>query len=576
MTKYGTGVKQPAKLQARAEEFLNKNLSAIKKTPPRDVRNLFEDLQIYQTELENRNEALYNMQRELQLARDKYSVLYEFAPIGYFTINEEGLILETNYTCASLLDIDKGDLVGKYFQSFIAKDSLEIFHELCGKILGEKTKQSKELKLRKKDGAEIFCHLEGLIGQCATGELMQIRMVVTDISERKRAEQERKKVQARLQHVSRMKALTIFAGGIAHEFNNILGIILGNTENAIEGVSRNDPVRKNLTEVYSAAFRAKDVVKQILAFSHNSEVELKPVRMGKVVGEAVKLIRSASPAGIEVRHSFLHNSDIIYADPTQLQQMLLNLCSNAFHSMAESGGGILKIHLEDFNLDESAVGDYNELQPGTYLKLTVSDTGEGMDSHIADRIFDPCFSTKEMEEGPGMGLAVTYGIVKNHGGDIAYQSEIGNGTVFQVLLPVIQDTVVCEEVGVQPKPEGCERVLLVDDEEILLTIVKENLNELGYDVYAETRAVKALEAFKNNPDFFDIVVTDMSMPEITGDNLAREVLNTRPDIPIVLCTGFSERLSERETKDMGIRAFVMKPILAGELAGIIRDVLDVK
>lgn len=699
MSEQNFEITPPVKLQMRAEEFLNKNLSAIKKIPPRKVRNLFEDFQIYQNELETRNKELSIAQRELKAALDRYSDLYEFAPIGYFTINDLGMIVDANVTGALFLEAERDSLIGMPFSYFISEDTQETFELLRNDLLKKKAKQRCELKLARKDKTELFCQLECSLFQSIDGEFRQIRMAATDISERNRleetlrkneiklktifenandeiiymdldgtilevnkkvedlfgykqeevvgkkyyefdalsernlqktkelisealsgkptslrrfaakhkdgtdvyvetstslvkdgemknilivmrdiserkhAEEEKARLEAQLQQTRRMEAMDTFAGGIAHEFNNLLGIILGNAELALDATTASDPVQRNLKEMRTASLRARNVVKQILAYSRKIEMESKPVRIGRVIEENIKMIRSLSPTGIEISHSILSQNDKVYADPTQIEQVLLNLCFNAFDAMG--GGGALEIALEDYELDEGSVADYHDLKSGNYVRLTVSDTGRGIEGDVMERIFDPYFSTKEEDGYSGMGLAVTYGLVKKHGGDIAVQSEHGKGTVVHVLLPVIEDHACIEEPG-QLVSKGNERILFVDDEESLVILIKERLRQFGYEVDAETSPVKALKSFLDHPDRFDLVITDMSMPDITGDIFAREILKIRADIPIILCSGFSERISEEEAKKMGIRKFVMKPILASELAGIIRNVLDEK
>ncbi len=572
MSNQSSGIKRPAKLRMRAEEFLNKNLSAIKKTPPRKVRNLFEDFQIYQNELETRNKELCIAQRELKTALDRYSDLYEFAPVGYFTINDLGMIVEANLVGASFLEVDRASLIGTPFSHFISEDTRETFEFIRRELNEKKVKQRCELKLERKDGTERFCQLECSISQNKDYEFKQIQIAVTDISELKHIEEEKVRLGVQLQQTRRMEAMDTFAGGIAHEFNNLLGIILGNAEMVLDSTAESDPIQGNLKEMRSASLRARNVVRQILAYSRNIKMELKPVRIGRVVEENIKMIRSLCPSEIEISHRSPSKDDIVYADSTQIEQVLLNLCSNAFDAM-EDGGGALEIAFDDYELDEVSVGDYQDLKSGNYVRLAVSDTGRGMEADVLERIFDPYFSTKE-ENDSGMGLAVTYGIVKKHGGDIAVESVPGKGTVIHVLLPVLKDHATSEALEIGPLAQGSERILFVDDEESLVYTVRTKLEKYGYSVNAETSPLRALDSFRESPDKFDLVITDMSMPDIPGDILAKEILKIRPDIPIVLCTGFSERMSEVEAKTMGIREFVMKPALASELVGIIRNVLD--
>ncbi len=385
---------------------------------------------------------------------------------------------------------------------------------------------------------------------------------------------EHKKLEAQLRQARKMESIGTLAGGIAHDFNNILYSLTGYTELALDDTEKGTQLHNNLQEVFSAAKCASDLVKQILTFSRQTEAEKKPVKVQSVVKEVIKLLKTSIPTTIEIRQNIDADCKPVLADPTQIHQVVMNLATNAYHAMCEKGG-VLNINVakEKISVDDSA--SYPDLTPGTYIKLTVSDTGHGIDKAIIEKIFDPYFTTKPPGQGTGMGLSIIHGIVKSHGGDIKVYSEPGIGTEFYVYFPLI------ETKPVEPKivstglvQKGSERILLVDDEEPIVRMVKQMLERLGYQVATRTSSVEALEAFRANSDKFDLVITDMTMPNMTGVELAPRLLEIRPDIPIILYTGFSEITDANKAKALGIREFLMKPIVIDQIARTIRKVLD--
>ena len=381
-------------------------------------------------------------------------------------------------------------------------------------------------------------------------------------------------LQSQLRQAQKMEVIGTLAGGIAHDFNNILAAILGYTEMAVEDLPKNTSTHKYLNEVLRAALRAKDLVKQILAFSRQGETQVRqPIEIAPVIKEALKLLRATFPATIELRQQISSHSLTVMVDPTQLHQIVMNLCANAAHAMRDRPG-ILEVTLGKVELDAASAGVHENLQPGSYVQLSVSDTGHGMDAATLDRIFDPYFTTKEAGEGSGLGLAVVRGIVKRHEGAIRVRSKPERGTVFEILFPRIEKPQEETENELEPPAGGTERILFVDDEEPLATLGEWMLVQLGYHVTARTNSLEAMELFRSDPDAFDLVITDYTMRHMTGVDLAKEMLQIRPDIPIVLCTGYSEMISEVAAKEMGIRAFVMKPLGRQNIARVIRKVLN--
>ena len=399
--------------------------------------------------------------------------------------------------------------------------------------------------------------------------------VFHDVTERKLAEQERAKLEAQLRQVQKMEAIGALAGGIAHDFNNALGIILGNIEMAADDIPQASSAHFSLSEARQACFRVKDMVHQILAFSRQEEREFETIDIQPVVKEAVKMLRSSIPATIEIREEISTEDAFILGDPTQIHQVLMNLCSNAADAM-EKTNSVLQVCLDSVDLDAHGVEGLPGLLPGRHIQLTVSDTGHGIAPEILDKIFDPYFTTRETGSGTGMGLAVVHGIIKKHGGIITVDSEPGRGTTFYVFFPEIDCESEDQCQTAKPTPRGTETILFVDDEAQLVNVGQRMLEGLGYVVETKTSSVEALETFRMHSDRYDVVITDMTMPGMTGETLAKELMELQPDTPIILCTGFSHKMDEEKAKSIGIKGFVMKPLVKAEIANAIRSVLDEK
>jgi CheY-like chemotaxis protein len=362
------------------------------------------------------------------------------------------------------------------------------------------------------------------------------------------------------------------AGGIAHDFNNILSVIIGYTELILMNAHVDSEVRQNLKEIFSASKHARDMVKQILVFSRQNKQERKPIQVAHIVKEALKMLRASLPSTISIQQKIEKNAGIIEADPTQIHQVLMNLCTNAAHAINDKDGE-LEIRLANVELDQNAAAEIPDLYPGSFLKLSVRDTGDGIAPEALPQIFNPYFTTKEKGEGTGLGLAVVQGIIKSVNGAITVDSEVGQGSTFHVYLPTIKRELAKEEEMPKPLPMGYERILFVDDEQPLVEIGKQMLERLGYNVDTRTSSIEALNLFKADPNRFDLVITDIVMPNMTGEKLANEMMGIRPDIPIVLCTGYSEKFTRQHAADMGIECFLMKPLVMQDLAGTVRQAL---
>ena len=380
-------------------------------------------------------------------------------------------------------------------------------------------------------------------------------------------------LEEQLRQAHKMEAIGTLAGGIAHDFNNILAAIVGYSELGQSPTESKEALLRYMRKIHQAGQRAGDLVRQILTFSRQTKQEIKPLHLKPMIKEALKFIRASLPATIEIEQHLSSNA-LVLADPTQIHQIIMNMATNAAYAM-KAEGGVLHIALEECDINETLASQYVDLVAGAYVCLTVSDTGIGMPSHIVERIFDPFYTTKPKEEGTGMGLSVVHGIVKSYKGAISVETEPGKGTTFNIFIPRIPD----EHAGPldyrkEDIPRGSERIMFVDDELPLLEIVQSTLERLGYQVVSISSGVEALSLFERDSQGFDLVITDLTMPGMTGDQLARSILKIRPDIPIIITTGFSESMTDRELAAIGHRRILYKPIIRKEIAEAIRDVLD--
>ena len=503
----------------------------------------------------------------LRQSEERYRTLIEVTLDGYFIFDlPEGRFLFLNRRICDVFGYSMEQGMGLTVWDVIAPgDHAKIREQIESFSAGGTLKYEPLLyEALRKDGATFRAEI---LTSAITYEGKQaVQGTLRDVTNREL-------VQAQLQQAQRIDAIGTLAGGIAHDFNNMLGIIMGHADLADLNLPDGSPERKNLGEIRRACLKAREMVKQILTFSRKGERDFRPISISPIVRESLTLLRASIPTTIEIRQSLPAGGGAVIGDATQINQVLINLCTNAAHAMRERGG-VLEIRLEDVEVDEQTAARIHDLAVGAYVRLTIGDTGHGVSPDIMDRIFDPYFTTKGVGEGTGMGLAVVHGIVNAHGGAIAVESSPGSGTRFDVFFPRYRGSVEFEREAVEPVPGGHERILLVDDEEALLKIEKAMLSQLGYTVDAKKDSLEALDTFREQPALFDAVITDQTMPRMTGETLAREVLSLRSEIPVILCTGFSELISEEKAKAMGIREYMIKPLVMSELARTLRRVLD--
>lgn len=505
-------------------------------------------------------------QEALHESEQRFRGLAEMLPEVIFEADKDMKLTFANQQGFSLFGYSKKDFENGLngFDMIVPEDRQRAFENLSKRLQGEDLSANEYCALRK-DGSTfpVLLRTSPIINQ---GPVTGFRGIIVDISERKRIER-------RLQQTQKLESIGNLAGGIAHDFNNLLFPIIGMTELLLEDLSPGSILHENVSEILKAGKRGKDLVKQILTFSRQTENIMMPVRVQQILKEVIKLSRSTIPSNIEIIQDIQNDCGLVMADPTQLHQVAMNLITNAYHAVEPTGGTIA------IQLKETAIGSGDlagsSLEQGRYAILTVSDTGGGIESAIIDKIFDPYFTTKDQGKGTGLGLAVVYGIVKDHNGDIKAHSEVGKGTCINVYLPVMKkssETLSVEKV--ENDITGNERILLVDDEIPIMRLESQILERLGYRITARTSSIEALEAFRANPDVFDLVMTDMTMPNMTGDQLAKELISIKPDIPVIICTGFSENINQEKAKNIGIKGFLMKPIAKSEMAQMVRKVLD--
>ena len=496
----------------------------------------------------------------------KFRSLFELSPqIMCLTDVENGKFIEVNSKLCEMSGCTKEEILGQTPKGmgFLSGDQEKSFIK---QLQASERVMGLEVDLKAKDNSIINGAIYSRF--IKVGNKRLVLTIVLDLTYRKNLEEQ-------LLQSQKMEAVGTLAGGIAHDFNNILSGIMGYSQLAKMKAPEDSEVIADLDQVLQAGNRAKALVQQILTLSRRHKQEKQPLQLRYLVKEVLKLLRATLPTTIEIREDLAKDAGIVNADPNQVHQVIMNLCTNAGHAMEERGG-VLTIGLENVKLDEIEASRYLDLDAGSYLRLTVSDTGHGMSPDTIAQIFDAYFTTKEIGEGTGLGLSVAHGIVKSHGGTIRVYSEPGKGSTFYVYLPIIKEAEKPQEESARPVPTGNERILFIDDEPMIVDIGKQTLGQLGYDVVSSMSSIEALELFRAEPDRFDLVITDMTMPHITGDKLAQELIRIRSDIPVILCTGFSKQISEEKVKRIGIRAFVMKPILRRALGETVRKVLDEK
>jgi PAS domain S-box-containing protein len=577
-----------------------------------EAGQMVHEIEVRGIELELQNEALTRAREEFKRQVEKYSDLYNFAPVGYFTLDRDGTVREANLGAAKLLGTERSQFVGRRLRSFLCRESRRVFDGWL-KQMYEGTAGGKcEVALLTSGDLPEYVQIEGALAESEDTPGRQCRVAMIDVTgrrqaeealkqhrdelellveertamlseacddlraeveERKRAEAERLRLEELLLQSQKMEAIGTLAGGIAHDFNNMLAIIIGNTEMAMDDVKGGQLPGRSLDHILNAAKRGRDLVREILTFSRKAQRERTPTDVISVLHETFKLLRSTLPTTINMSLDIRSESGIILGDSVQVQQILMNLATNAAHAMRKAGGR-LTIRLVDAAFQPEDILPDPDMKPGRYVMLIVEDTGTGMTDDVRSRIFEPFFTTKEAGQGTGMGLSVVYGIVKNYNGALNVESGPGKGSTFTIYLPKAESRTRNEEDAAKPVRGNKEHILFIDDEGPLTEIAEAMLRKLGYRVTAMTDSREAWDLFLEDPHAFDLVVTDQTMPDLTGLALAQKMIRIRPDLPVMLCTGYSETVSPEEARKAGAREFLIKPLVRVELAAAIRRALD--
>ncbi|MFH1156692.1 MAG: ATP-binding protein [Pseudomonadota bacterium] len=514
-------------------------------------------------------------EKRLLESERNYRSIFENAVEGFFQSTPQGRFIDVNPAFSDMLGYasprelveDIADISQQYYLDPADRQTYKQLLEADGFVEGF------EFRVRKKDGTPIWVSNSTRAIHDDDGHVIRYEGIVNDITARKLDEQEKERLQSQLMQAHKMEAVGTLAGGIAHDFNNLLGIILGNAELALDDIPEAVQAREYLGEIKTASLRAKDVVVQLLRFARKSDQVRKRILLQDMIHGTLALLRSSMPVNIDIRCHLTDEPATILADPTQIHQVIINLCINAAHAMPD--GGALDICLDSaVNWDET-IDPKLPLKPGRYFSMSISDTGHGIEPEYLGRIFEPYFTTKEVGKGTGMGLAVVHGIVTVLGGGIAVKSRKGEGSEFKVFLPSADGPADQMSGGpVGDLPRGRERILFVDDEAGLATLGEERLQRLGYSVEVRTSPLEALSLFRSDPGGFDLIITDMTMPEMSGYVLVERALEIRPDMRFVLCTGYNDSVNREKASALGIAGFLEKPHEKRALALMVRTVLD--
>jgi len=521
-------------------------------------------IQAKTSELVNEIEDRKAAHDALLKSEEKYRSILESMQDAYFELDSKGRLIFFNNSLRELLGYTEEEVGDLTYEDIIDKAEQKRIFQTFNKVYV--TGQTSQL-------VYFICIAKG-------GVRKNVGIIVSLMKNKKRKPigfqglardvTEQHRMEKTIQQTQKMEAIGHLAGGIAHDFNNILGGIIGYTQLIKTHTLEQSKIQGYVEHVMKASERATELVKQILLFSRETESEKKPCDLAQVAREVIKLLRASIPSTIEIKHRFKKELSPVLADPTQIHQVFMNLCSNASYAMKEKGGS-LKLNLIDVLITEKTRKNSPELKCGEYIKLSVSDNGMGMKKKVLDKIFDPYFTTKEIGSGTGLGLATVHGIVKNHHGIIQVESKIGVGTQFHLFFPVVKKE-IDENEDLAEVPQGTENILFVDDEEYLARVGKEMLEDYGYSVESVTSSKKALKLFTKNPDRFDLVITDYTMPEMTGDKLIREIRSISATIPIIMCTGIS--IDSENLENLELAKLLIKPLDMDDMLRNIREVLD--
>ena len=560
-------VTDSSKLRRLAEEALKEapddrgDLSGIS---PEEMTGLIHELRVHQIELKMQNEELRRIQEELEKERDRYSHLYDFAPVGYFTVSEKGIIVEANLTAATLLGMERSSLIGSPFSRFVLREDQDILYFHRKRLLETKKPQSCRLRLVKKGSSEFYANLEWMIVEDEYGGVSQTRITASDITEQQELEN-------KLRQVRKMEAIGTIAGGIAHQFNNALHIITGRIDLLEMDFSGDEKVSNFAKEMKDSAFRMARLTAQLLAYARGGKYQAKTVSLGDFVRETLPLVRHVVDSSINVDLDLPLDMPNVKVDLIQLQMVLSAVLVNASEAM--EGEGRIRVACRNEIIAEEIEGNFPKLTPGNYACLVIADDGKGMNEETNKRVFEPFFTTKA--EGRGLGLAAAYGIVKNHNGWISVDSVLGKGTVVKIYLPAAEAPVK-EAAKSKPRAEltkGQGTILVIEDEELVMKVTREILKRLGYRVLEAKTGQEAIDVVKTFDGDIDLAMLDILLPGMSGDIIYPLLMEARPNLKVIVFSGYSIDGPAQKILNAGAEDFIQKPFTVVDLSEKLKKIL---
>ena len=532
---------------------------------PKAIASLIHELRVHQIELKMQNEELRRTQEELESARDRYAHLYDFAPVGYFTVNEKGIVVEANLTATTLLGMERSAIIGSPFSRFVLLEDQDILYFHRKRLLETETPQACRLRLVKKSSSEFYANLECMIVKDGDGGLRQIRIVASDITEQK-------EIENKLRQAQKMEAIGTLAGGIAHQFNNALYTITGNIDLLEMDFPGDENVSNYVKEMKASAFRMTQLTARLLAYARGGKYQAKTVSLGDFVRETLPLVKYALGSSINVDTDLPPDVFNVTVDLTQMQMMLSAVLSNASEAM--EGQGHIRVACRNEIITKEIAGNFPELTPGNYACLMIADDGKGMNEETQKRVFEPFFTTKA--EGRGLGLAAAYGIVKNHDGWISVDSELGKGTVVKIYLPAVE-TPVKEDAKSTPRAEpikGRGTILVIEDEESVMKVTREILEKLGYRVLEAKTGQEAIDVVKTFDGDIDLAMLDILLPGMSGETIYPLLIKARPNLKVLVFSGYSIDGPAQKILNAGAEDFIQKPFAVVDLSKKLKKILD--
>ena len=541
------------------------------KRPPRrqeDQKTLHE-LQIHQAELEMQNEQLRRALAELDASQARYFDLYNLAPVSYLTVSDKGLIREANLTASTLLGTNRRALLQQPLIRFILKEDRDAYYLHNKKLLETVELQTCELRMVKNDGTEFWVHLESTVARDSDGASVY-RVVLSDITDRKRSEEEARILQERLQQVDKIESIGTLAGGIAHDFNNLLMGIQGYASLTLQDMDPLDPNYERVKRIEEQVQSGADLTKQLLGFARGEKYDVKPADINDIVEKSSSMF-GRTRKEISIHRKYGKDLRSVEVDWGRMVQVFMNLYLNSWQAMP--GGGDIYLETEEVLFSDQQRTSFSGT-PGYYVKISVTDTGTGMDEKTKERIFDPFFTTKERGRGTGLGLAMVHGIIKGHQGMINVHSKPDQGTTFTIYLPVSEKEVVTAPAATKTIVRGTETILLVDDEQMVREVVKEMLESMGYRVYAVGTGQEAIDLYREKQQEFAMVLLDMLMPGMSGGFAFDQLREINPRIKVLLSSGYRINGKAQTIMDRGCNGFLQKPFCMEELSHKVRELLD--